>query len=226
MKKWVFAVVGVLLAGFLFVEVKNMNSMMTTRQKILKTIYPAFSFLNKLSGKNTTVIEAPPSAVPQQSIYSLKVKLINGEIVSLEAYKGRKLLLVNTASDCGYTPQYDDLQRLNEFMGDKLQIIGFPANDFKEQEKGSNEEIAAFCKKNYGVSFPLATKSSVVKGPGQNEIFDWLSDKHKNGWNNKAPVWNFSKYLISENGKLQYYFDPSVNPMGDEMMQALGVKRS
>lgn len=226
MKKWIFLAVGVLLTGFLFIELMNIDSMMTTRQKILKTFYPAFSFLNKLTGSNTKVMQAPASASPHESVYSLKLQLISGETKTLEAYKGRKLLLVNTASDCGYTPQYDDLQSLYELMGDKLMIIGFPANDFKEQEKGSNEDIAAFCKKNYGVSFPLAAKSSVIKGPEQNEIFAWLSDKHKNGWNSKAPVWNFSKYLIDENGKLLFYFDPSVSPMGEEMMKALGQKRS
>ena len=106
-------------------------------------------------------------------------------------------------------------------MKDKLVVIGFPANDFKEQEKGNDEQIARFCKLNYGVTFPLAKKSSVVKGPGQNVIFRWLSDKTMNGWNIQAPSWNFSKYLIDERGLLIGYFDPSVTPDNPELQDLL-----
>ena len=113
------------------------------------------------------------------------------------------------------------LQKLYETNKDKLVVIGFPANDFKEQEKGTDNEIAAFCKKNYGISFPLAAKSSVIKGEQQNEIFKWLSDKKLNGWNDQQPTWNFSKYLVNENGVLINYFDPAVSPASDEIKNAI-----
>jgi glutathione peroxidase len=102
-------------------------------------------------------------------------------------------------------------------------VVGFPANDFKEQEKGSDQEIAEFCKVNFGVKFPLAAKSSVVKGATQNNLFRWLSDSSMNGWNDRAPVWNFSKYLVDEDGRLIGYFEPSVDPGGQEISEALGL---
>jgi glutathione peroxidase len=134
--------------------------------------------------------------------------------------KGKKVLLVNTASDCGYTNQYADLQKLFEKNSDRLIILGFPANDFKEQEKGTDEQIAQFCQINFGVTFPLAKKSS-VKGDHKNEIFKWLSEKNKNGWNSKQPSWNFSKYLVNEQGQLTHYFDPAVSPLSDEVIEAI-----
>jgi glutathione peroxidase len=102
-------------------------------------------------------------------------------------------------------------------------IVGFPANDFKAQEKGSNEQIASFCKKNYGVEFPIAAKSSVVKGKEQHPVFAWLSDPAKNGWNKEAPAWNFSKYIIDEQGRLIGYFDPGVSPLGKDFLKALNI---
>ena len=145
----------------------------------------------------------------------------NGDSIPLSNYKGKKLLIVNTASDCGYTDQYDNLQKLYEENKEKLVIIGFPANDFKEQEKGTDEDIEKFCRLNYGVTFPLAKKSSVIPGPEQNPIFQWLTDKNKNGWTSKKPSWNFSKYLINEEGVLVNYFDPSISPTGKEVMDAI-----
>ena len=123
-----------------------------------------------------------------------------------------KILIVNTASDCGYTPQYTDLEKLYKEYKDKLIILGFPANDFGEQEKGSNEEIASFCQINYGVTFPLMQKSTVIKSAAQNEVFKWLSDKNKNGWNEQEPTWNFCKYLVDENGILVNVYNSSVSP--------------
>ena len=139
----------------------------------------------------------------------------------LQHLKGKKVMLVNTASDCGYTDQYDDLQKLYEEYKDKLVVIGFPANDFKEQEKGTDEEIAQFCKLNFGVTFPLMKKSSVIKGPQQNEVFKWLTDSAKNGWNNKPPSWNFSKYIVNEEGVLTNYFGSSISPMSKDVLKAI-----
>jgi glutathione peroxidase len=143
-----------------------------------------------------------------------------GTVLLFNSFKGKKLLLVNTASDCGYTNQYSDLQKLYEDFQDKLTVIAFPANDFKEQEKGSDEEISTFCKINFGVTFPIALKGP-VKGNGQQQVFQWLTDKTKNGWNNKSPSWNFCKYLVNEEGVLMNYFDPAISPLSEEIIMAI-----
>jgi glutathione peroxidase len=205
-----------------YVEIINLNSKgMTYRQKILKAVYPAFMWVNKLTGKRSRAIDNSQRVKPPESIYRYEVRLNNGAMLSLESLRGKKILLVNTASDCGYTDQYDDLQQLFEQHGQELVVIGFPANDFKEQEKGSDEEIAEFCRKNYGVGFPLAAKSRVIKGEGQNDIFRWLTHKSQNGWNDRQPAWNFSKYLVNEQGVLTHYFDPGVSPMSKEIIKAV-----
>ena len=151
--------------------------------------------------------------------------MINGDTADLSVYRGKKIVIVNTASDCGYTGQYEELQKLYEQRKDDIVIIGFPANDFKEQEKGSNEEIASFCKKNYGVEFPMAMKTSVVKSSTQHDLFKWLSEASKNGWNEQAPSWNFSKYIIDEQGKLIGYFDPGVSPLGKEFTNIINTPK-
>ena len=133
-------------------------------------------------------------------------------------------MLVNTASDCGYTEQYEALQKIYEENKEKLAVIGFPANDFKEQEKGTDEEIAQFCKLNFGVTFPLMKKSVVKKVAEQNEVFKWLTDSAKNGWNNKPPSWNFAKYIVNEEGVLTNYFGSSVSPAGKEVKKAIADK--
>lgn len=156
-----------------------------------------------------------------RSVYDLSVILNNGDNLPLASLQGKKLLLVNTASNCGYTNQYADLQNLYEQYKDRLIIIGFPANDFHEQEKGNDEEIAQFCKVNFGVSFPLARKSVVVKSPEQNPVFAWLTHKAQNGWNEQEPSWNFSKYLVNERGVLTHYFDPSVSPLSEIVTSAV-----
>lgn len=193
---------------------------MTLRQKVLKAVYPAFMWLSGKKAKSFSNYQVQPPV----SFYSLKPILSNGAIYDLSQLKGKKVLLVNTASNCGYTNQYDDLQKLYEQEKDKLVILGFPANDFKEQEKGTDEEIAQFCKLNFGVTFPLMKKTVVVKGAEQNEVFKWLSDSTLNGWNNKQPSWNFSKYLVNENGKLCNYFDPSISPLNEEVLNAIQKK--
>lgn len=205
-----------------YVAIVNQNSKnMTYRQKVLKAVYPALMWVNKITGGRSKVMSNNKQSAPSQSLYDLSIQLNNGTELKLETLKGKKILLVNTASDCGYTDQYDDLQKIYDINKDKLVVIGFPANDFKEQEKGNDNDIAAFCKKNYGITFPLATKSSVVRGEQQNEIFRWLSDKKLNGWNDQQPTWNFSKYLVNEKGVLTNYFDPAVSPASDEIKNAI-----
>ncbi len=211
----------IVLITTVYVVIVNRNSKnMTARQKVLKAVYPAWIFFTKLIGKNTDALVNENKA-PTVPFHSLKAVLNNGTTYDFEALKGKKVLLVNTASDCGYTGQYDELQQLYKKFENKLVILGFPANDFKEQEKGSDEEIAQFCKVNFGVTFPLMKKSSVVKNESQNEVYKWLTDSTKNGWNSKQPSWNFSKYLVNEEGILTHYFDPSVSPVSEQVLKEI-----
>lgn len=206
----------ILFAVYVLYVNKNSGDM-TIRQKVLKAVYPAFMWLQG----NKAAKYKQENVQPKVSFYSLAANANNGKMFSFEQLRGKKVLLVNTASDCGYTGQYDELQQLHERFKDKLVIIGFPANDFKEQEKGTDEEIAQFCKINFGVTFPLMKKSSVVKGAEQNPVFRWLTDASQNGWNNQQPKWNFSKYLVNEKGELTNYFDPGVSPMCEELIKAI-----
>jgi glutathione peroxidase len=200
----------------------NRNSKaMTGKQKVMKAIYPMITGVTRLFGKNSDVFTNTEGKKPVRSIYELPVLLNSGSQLNLKDLAGKKILIVNTASDCGYTRQYEELQQLQDRYAGKLQVIGFPANDFSEQEKGTDEEIMQFCKLNYGITFPLSTKTVVIKSSGQNSVFKWLTEKELNGWNDKAPSWNFSKYLINEKGVLTHYFDPSVSPLGNDVIHAL-----
>jgi len=194
---------------------------MTIKQRLLKSAYPFLMWVSGLKNTASKIKVNVNNIHPPVPIYAVKATLINDTQFSMASLKGKKILLVNTASDCGYTNQYEDLEKLYKKFEGKLVVLGFPANDFKEQENGTNEAIASFCTINFGVTFPLMKKSSVVKNTGQNEVFKWLSDASKNGWNNQAPVWNFSKYLVDENGALTHYFDPSIPPLSEEVLKAV-----
>ncbi|MCC5919872.1 MAG: glutathione peroxidase [Cyclobacteriaceae bacterium] len=156
----------------------------------------------------------------EQSIYNFKVESLSGDMIDFSQYKGKKILIVNVASKCGYTPQYKDLQQLHELHGDKVAILGFPANNFGGQEPGSNDQIKEFCQENYGVTFQMFSKVS-VKGKDKHPLYAWLTDKSKNGWNEQEPSWNFSKYLIDEEGKLMKFFPSAIKPTDDEMIDAI-----
>lgn len=222
LKRLTVVVTILMVAFFAYVELANIKFQnMTYRQKLLKAVYPAFMWFTKLTGKNTTALTNTANVKPPQSFYTLSLKLNNGKVLDCSTLAGKKVLLVNTASNCGYTNQYGDLQTLQNEMQDKLVIIGFPANDFKEQETGSDESIGQFCTLNFGVTFPLAAKSIVVNKEGQGPVFQWLTDKSKNGWNDHQPDWNFCKYLINESGVLTHYFSASVQPGGAEIKAAL-----
>ncbi|MCU0437210.1 MAG: glutathione peroxidase [Raineya sp.] len=156
----------------------------------------------------------------KKSFYDFKMEAIDGKTIDFSQYKGKKVLLVNVASKCGYTPQYEQLQALHEKYGNKVTILGFPANNFGSQEPGTNEEIATFCKKNYGVTFQMFQKIS-VKGSDMHPLYKWLSDKSQNGWNDQAPSWNFCKYLVNEKGELVKFYGSGVDPIGDEMLKAI-----
>ncbi len=214
--------VGLIAGFFAYVGISQRNSVnMNFRQKVLRTLYPALMWMTRLSGKNTTVLMRS-GIEPRRPIYDLPVRSISGDSIDLSAYRGRYLLLVNTASDCGYTGQYTELQQLQDQFNDRLQVIAFPSNDFKEQEKGNDAEIATFCQRNYGVRFPVASKGGVLRQSGQQPVFDWLTDPNQNGWNSMNPQWNFAKFLIDPAGRLIRYFGPSVSPLSEDVLSVLG----
>jgi glutathione peroxidase len=154
----------------------------------------------------------------EKSIYSYKVQTIDGKDFDLSTLKGKKAMIVNTASKCGFTPQYKDLEQLyKKYGGDKFVIIGFPANNFLRQEPGTNNEIKEFCSLNYGVSFPMMAKIS-VKGKDKAPIYQWLTKKELNGKFDSEVKWNFQKYLIDEKGNLIMVIKPSVNPLSDTIV--------
>jgi glutathione peroxidase len=155
-----------------------------------------------------------------QSFYDLKATSIEGKEVSLAEFKGKKVIILNVASECGYTPQYGDWQKFYENNREEVVVLGFPCNQFMGQEPGTEKEIASFCQKNYGVTFPLFEKID-VKGENQSPVYQWLSNPEKNGWCSEIPTWNFCKYLIDENGKLTNFFASGIKPDSPEFIQAL-----
>ncbi|MCC9136144.1 glutathione peroxidase [Pontibacter silvestris] len=158
-----------------------------------------------------------PDAQEQSSFYDFKMVSLDGKEIDFSKYKGKKVLLVNTASECGFTPQYADLEELHEKYGDKVVVLGFPANNFGGQEPGSNKEIASFCQKNYGVEFQMFEKISVL-GDDRHPLYTWLE---QNSPNHDKPSWNFSKFLIDENGKVVAFYPSKVKPMDKELLAAI-----
>jgi glutathione peroxidase len=187
---------------------------------MLKTIIPAAILFSCAAKNNTPAMtnETPATAetVAAKSIYDFKVAALESGTIDFASFKGKKILVVNTASECGFTKQYEGLQALHEKYKDKLVIVGFPANNFGGQEPGTNEEIGAFCKKNYGVSFPMAAKIS-VKGDDAAPIYKWLCNKKENGVLDAEVGWNFNKFLLDENGTLLAHFESKVAPMSEEI---------
>lgn len=156
-----------------------------------------------------------------QSFHSFSISSLDeSSTLNMADYKGVKILIVNVASKCGYTPQYEGLQKLYEQYNENLQIIGFPCNQFMGQEPGGKEEIASFCKKNYGVTFPLSSKID-VKGENQHPIYSWLTSKKQNGLDDFKVSWNFNKFLIDEEGKLIGHFGSSVEPLSEVILEAI-----
>jgi len=149
------------------------------------------------------------------SIYDFVIPGLEGKPIDFKQYKGKKLLIVNTASKCGYTPQYAGLQKLHEQFGDKMAVLGFPANNFLWQEPGSNDEIATFCERNYGVSFQMFEKIS-VKGSDRHPLYKWLAAK-----TGHSPSWNFCKYVVSEDGTSVQFFSNKVEPLDKKIIDAI-----
>jgi len=154
------------------------------------------------------------------TVYDFSIKDIDGKEIHLKDYKGKKILLVNVASKCGYTPQYEGLQKLYEQNKDNLIIIGLPCNQFMHQEPGTNQEIKSFCSKNYGVTFPITEKIN-VKGEEIHPLYKWLTTKELNGVEDSKVKWNFQKYLIDEEGKLLHMFGTKVKPLSEEIVNAI-----
>ena len=183
-------------------------------------ILAAAVLLSCAAKKESTVKMNEPTADSVSSVHQFKVKSLDGGTINFADYKGKKILIVNTASECGYTPQYKDLEALYEKYKDRLVIVGFPANNFGAQEPGSNAEIKTFCQKNYGVTFPMAEKIS-VKGDDTAPIYQWLTHKSQNGVLDAEIKWNFNKFLLDENGHIIAKFDSKVEPMSDEIVKKL-----
>ena len=171
------------------------------------------------SKKTTTTNKSNSSNLPEMKEFS--IESINGfRTLKLSEYRGKHLLLVNVASKCGYTPQYEQLQELYDSNKDKLVVIGFPCNQFMGQEPGTDQEIVTFCKTSYGVTFPITEKIE-VKGDNQHEIYQWLTSKSLNGLGDFKVSWNFNKFLVSPEGKLLGHFPSSVSPLDESITTLL-----
>lgn len=172
--------------------------------------------------KNSQITSQPMNIENQQTaqnIYDFKVETITGDTLDLATLKGKKVIIVNTASKCGLTPQFEGLEKLHQLHKNKnLVIIGFPSNDFMSQDPGSNEEIAEFCQLNYGVTFPMMAKI-VVKGKNQHPLYQYLTQKSLNGKDDYDVQWNFQKFLINENGTIDKVIDPKTSPLDEEIIE-------
>ena len=162
------------------------------------------------------------TAAASGTVYDFTVKSIDGKDVKLSKYKGKKILIVNTASKCGFTPQYKELEELSKKYAGKVTVLGFPSNSFN-QELASNEEVSSFCEKNYGVTFPLFS-TVPVKGDDATPLYKFLADKDKNGAVSDAPSWNFCKYLVDEKGHVVKFYPSKVKPLSEELVADIEKK--
>ena len=183
----------------------------------------SFTLLKHIFSDKKASSVKPNNVMVKGSLYDFKMKGLDGKsTVDFAQYKGKKVVILNTASACGYTPQYADWQKFHEKYGDKIVVIGCPANNFGGQESGTNKDIATFCQKNYGVTFQMLEKISVV-GSDQHPLYKWLSKKALNGWNDSEPTWNFCKYVINEKGEVSHFFASGVKPSSAEFIRAVGI---
>ncbi len=202
-KKLIFTI---LIISIMIVGLMKIGSLLTA------LALPFTQNMAKSRPENTVAVEG-------KNFHSFKMKGIDGKVIDFSQFKGKKIIVLNTASKCGYTPQYADWEKFHKANKDVV-ILGFPANEFGGQEPGSNSEIASFCQLNYGVSFQMMEKV-VVKGSAKCELYQWLTDKSQNGWNEKEPSWNFCKYVINEKGELANFFASGVKPTSPEFIEAL-----
>ena len=176
--------------------------------------------ITSFKAKTKNIILNTNNIAPKKSFYELEAISIDGKKISFDQYKNKKILIVNVASKCGYTYQYEGLQKLQDIYQDKVIVLGFPANDFFNQESGSNEEIEEFCEINYGITFQMFEKTT-TKGKKQSPVYQWLTNKDFNGWNAQRPTWNFCKYLVNEKGELVGFFDSKIKPLSEEITSLL-----
>ena len=189
------------------------------KKSVLLTLATAATAVVIIAAKPTalTVMTTPAETTANSaSVYDFTVKSIDGKEVKLSKYKGKKLLIVNTASKCGYTPQYKELEELSKKYGNKVTVLGFPSNSFN-QELASNVEVASFCEKNYGVTFPLF-ETVAVKGAAAVPLYKYLADKTRNGIVSDEPTWNFCKYLVNEKGQVVKFYGSGVTPLSPELV--------
>ena len=189
-------------------------------KKIFIFLLSVVAFLQNCAQKKTDISKTKTAELMGKTIYDYKVESLNGKQINFADFKGKKILIVNTASECGFTPQYADLETLYEKYKDQLVIVGFPANNFGGQEPGSNAEIGSFCQKNYGVTFPMAAKVS-VKGDDTAPIFKFLTEKELNGVKNSDILWNFTKFLVDEKGTLIDSFISTTKPTDEAITKYL-----
>ncbi len=175
--------------------------------------------LSSVNAANATKVKTNMSEI-KSAFYDLSFESLTGETVSMSQFEGKKVVILNVASACGYTPQYDDWQKFYEAHKSEIVVIGFPCNQFGGQESGSSSEIKTFCQKNYGVTFLMASKVA-VKGKNAAPVYQWLTDKTKNGWNETAPSWNFCKYLVNEKGELVEFFASAIKPNDESFAAAI-----
>lgn len=190
-------------------------------KKILILLLSAGALLQSCKNQKNDISQTKTTAnTMDKTIFDYKVESLEGKEINFADFKGKKILIVNTASECGFTPQYADLEKLSKEYADNLVIVGFPANNFGGQEPGSNAEIGSFCEKNFGVTFPMAAKVS-VKGDDTAPIFKYLTEKDLNGVKNTAILWNFTKFLIDENGHLIDSFISTTKPTSESITKYL-----
>ena len=176
---------------------------------------PLKAFVGTLSATDNNVIQKP-----SKSVYDININSLQGQPIDLSQFKGKKILFVNVASKCGFTPQYRELQKLHETYEGQLVVIGVPCNQFGKQEPGNSEEIQEFCQVNYGVSF-LITEKIDVKGANQHPLYEWLTKKAINGKQNSTVKWNFQKYLVNENGEFLDFFYSITKPFNSRITKYL-----
>ncbi|MGL6127313.1 glutathione peroxidase [Chryseobacterium artocarpi] len=189
-------------------------------KNIFLMLFAFVAILQSCTNQKSEISKAKTKELMGKTIYDFKVESLDGKEINFADFKGKKILIVNTASECGFTPQYADLEKLYEEYKDKLVIVGFPANNFGGQEPGTNAEIGTFCQKNYGVTFPMAAKVS-VKGDDTAPIFKYLTEKDLNGVKNSTILWNFTKFLIDENGKLIDSYVSTTKPTSESITKHL-----
>lgn len=194
---------------------------MNQKQKLLRKVYPVFMKFSRFIGMHANHKKSPGNIEPPVSVFQYEIQLINGRKLTLEEWKGMYIMIVNTASYCGYTAQFAGLEMLYQKYAGNLVIIAFPSNDFDGQEPASDAEIAAFCDLNYKTTFPMAKKTAVLPGIGQHPLFEWLTKPALNGWNEHVPAWNFSKYLIDPRGRLVHFYESSISPTAKEVVKYL-----